>query len=65
MITAISAAGLMACSITLPYLTGRVIDDALQAGDRSALAPLVWAVVLICVIRFVLGGGAPLGVRAR
>jgi len=54
-ITAISAAGLMACSITLPYLTGRVIDDALQAGDRSALAPLVWAVVVICVIRFALG----------
>ena len=55
MITAISAAGLMACSITLPYLTGRVIDDVLQAGDRSALAPLVWAVVAICAIRFVLG----------
>jgi ABC-type multidrug transport system fused ATPase/permease subunit len=54
-ITAISAAGLMACSITLPYLTGRVIDDSLTAGDRSALAPLVVAVVVICLIRFALG----------
>ena len=54
-ITAISAAGLMACSITLPYLTGRVIDDSLTAGDRSALAPLVWAVVIICALRFLLG----------
>ena len=35
----------MACSITLPYLTGRVIDDVLSGGDRSALVPLVWAVV--------------------
>ncbi len=54
-ITAISAAGLMACSITLPYLTGRVIDDSLTAGDRGALAPLVAAVLVICAIRFALG----------
>ena len=31
-ITALCAAGLMACSITLPYLTGRVIDDVLGGG---------------------------------
>ena len=54
-ITAISAAGLMACSITLPYLTGRVIDDSLTAGDRGALAPLVVAVVVVCLVRFGLG----------
>lgn len=54
-ITAICAAGLMACSITLPYLTGRVIDDSLTAGDRSALAPLVLAVVAVCTVRFALG----------
>ncbi len=54
-ITALCAAGLMACSITLPYLTGRVIDDVLQAGDRGALAPLVWAVVVIALVRMALG----------
>jgi ABC-type multidrug transport system fused ATPase/permease subunit len=53
-ITAAGAAGLMACSITLPYLTGRVIDDVLNGGDRSALAPLVWAVVGIVLVRAVL-----------
>ena len=53
-ITAASAAVLMACSITLPYLTGRVIDDVLNGGDRSALASLVWAVVGIVLLRAVL-----------
>jgi ABC-type multidrug transport system fused ATPase/permease subunit len=50
-ITAISAAGLMACSVTLPYLTGQVIDDVLNGGDRGALVPLVWAVVGIVLVR--------------
>jgi ATP-binding cassette subfamily B protein len=54
-ITAICAAGLMACSITLPYLTGRVIDDSLTAGDRDALVPLVAAVVVVSLLRFALG----------
>jgi ATP-binding cassette subfamily B protein len=54
-ITALCAAGLMACSITLPYLTGRVIDQVLGDGDRGALAPLVWAVVGIAVVRMALG----------
>jgi ATP-binding cassette subfamily B protein len=54
-LTALCAAGLMACSITLPYLTGRVIDDVLGDGDRAALAPLVWAVVLIALARMGLG----------
>ena len=45
----------MACSITLPYLTGRVIDQVLGEGDRAALAPLVWAVVGIAVVRMALG----------
>ncbi len=54
-VTAISAVGLMACSVTLPYLTGRVIDDVLVGGDRSALAPLVWAVVAVAVVRMVFG----------
>jgi ABC-type multidrug transport system fused ATPase/permease subunit len=54
-VTAISAVGLMACTVTLPYLTGRVIDDVLEGGDRSALAPLVWAVVAVAVVRMVFG----------
>jgi ATP-binding cassette subfamily B protein len=54
-LTAVSAAGLMACSITLPYLTGRVIDDVLQAGDRDALAVLVGAVLVVAVVRMALG----------
>jgi ATP-binding cassette subfamily B protein len=54
-ITALSAAGLMACSVTLPYLTGRVIDDVLGAGDRDALAPLVGAIVAVAVVRMGLG----------
>jgi ABC-type multidrug transport system fused ATPase/permease subunit len=50
-ITALAAAGVMACAITLPYLTGRVIDDVLGEGDRDALAPLVWALVLLALVR--------------
>jgi ABC-type bacteriocin/lantibiotic exporter with double-glycine peptidase domain len=54
-LTAVSAAGLMACSITLPYLTGRVIDDVLVAGDRAALVPLAAAVLAIALARMALG----------
>ena len=50
-ITAASAAGLMACSITLPYLTGRVIDDVLEGGDRDVLLGLVVAVLAIVLVR--------------
>ncbi len=50
-LTALAAAGVMACAITLPYLTGRVIDDVLGDGDRDALAPLVWALVLLALVR--------------
>ena len=54
-ITALSAAGLMACSVTLPYLTGRVINDVLTAGNRSALGPLVGLIVAVAVARMALG----------
>lgn len=54
-ITAASAAGLMACSITLPYLTRLVIDDVLQARDREPLVPLLVAVLAVVAVRFVLG----------
>jgi ATP-binding cassette subfamily B protein len=54
-VTALAAAGLMACSLTLPYLTGRVIDDVLKGGDRDALRPLLAAVVVVVLLRFGLG----------
>ena len=54
-VTALSAAGLMACSVTLPYLTGRVIDDVVRGGDRDALAPLLWLVVAVVVVRMGFG----------
>jgi ATP-binding cassette subfamily B protein len=54
-VTALSAAGLMACSVTLPYLTGRVIDDVVRGGDREALTALVWLVVAVVVVRMALG----------
>ncbi|HMO01188.1 MAG TPA: ABC transporter ATP-binding protein [Miltoncostaeaceae bacterium] len=53
--TAVSAAGLMACSVTLPYLTGRVIDDVVRGGDRDVLTPLLWAVVAVVVVRMGFG----------
>jgi ABC-type multidrug transport system fused ATPase/permease subunit len=45
----------MACSVTLPYLTGRVIDDVLVGSDRDALAPLVGAVLVVVLVRMVFG----------
>ena len=53
--TLLAALGLMACSITLPYLTRLVIDDVLDGGDSSLLLPLVLAVVGIGALRFLLG----------
>ena len=50
-ITAISALALMACTITLPYLTRRVIDDVLNGQQEDALLPLVLIVIVIGVIR--------------
>ncbi|MGE0028678.1 MAG: ABC transporter ATP-binding protein [Thermoleophilia bacterium] len=54
-VTAVSAAGLMACSVTLPYLTGRVIDDVVRGGDRGSLVPLIWLVVAVVLVRMGFG----------
>jgi ATP-binding cassette subfamily B protein len=69
-VTALSALALMACSITLPYLTGRVIDDVLTAGRRDLLAPLIGALMAVVVARWIFGvirrwvsGGVSLGVE--
>ena len=42
---------LMACTITLPYLTRRVIDDVLNGQQQDALLPLVIAVIVVGVVR--------------
>ncbi len=57
LVTAVCALGLMACSITLPYLTGRVIDEVLKAGNRDPLLPLCLAVVGIGLVRAVFAVG--------
>lgn len=54
-ITALAAAGLMACSVTLPYLTRLVIDDVLGDGREELLVPIATAFVLIVALRFGLG----------
>src|SRR5690606_34787369 len=41
--------------VTLPYLTGRVIDDVLRGGDRGALTALLVAAALVVLVRFALG----------
>jgi ABC-type multidrug transport system fused ATPase/permease subunit len=41
----------MACTITLPYLTRRVIDDVLNGKQEDALLPLVIIVIVIGLIR--------------
>jgi ABC-type multidrug transport system fused ATPase/permease subunit len=50
-ITAGAAAGLMACSITLPYLTGVVVDEVLRDGRESLLLPLVALYLAIVLLR--------------
>ncbi|MCB0874402.1 MAG: ABC transporter ATP-binding protein, partial [Thermoleophilia bacterium] len=54
-LTALFAIGLMACTVTLPYLTGRVIDDVLRSGDRDALPPLLVIIMVVITLRFLLG----------
>lgn len=52
-ITAVSAAGLMACTATIPWLTRIVIDDALVDGRRNLLVPLIAAVIGVGLVRMV------------
>lgn len=53
-LTALAAAGIMAASLTLPYLTGRLIDEVLIDGDEDLLWPIVGAVLVLTGVRFVL-----------
>jgi ABC-type multidrug transport system fused ATPase/permease subunit len=50
-VTALTAAALMACTVTLPYLTRLVIDDVLRAREADALGPLVLAVLGVSAAR--------------
>lgn len=54
-LAALAAMALMACTLTLPYLTGRVIDEVLTAGQRDRLPGLLGAVLAVAALRFVLG----------
>jgi ATP-binding cassette subfamily B protein len=54
-ITALAAAGLMACSVTLPYLTRLVIDDVLDGGREDLLLPIAAVFVGVVALRFGLG----------
>ena len=51
--TAFFGAGLMACTLTLPYITRLVINDVIEAGQRDKLAPLIGWTLLIIALRFV------------
>lgn len=60
----------MLCSVSLPYLTGVVVDDVLRDGSEALLLPLVAAYIGIVVLRGVLAyvrrwvsGGVSLGVE--
>jgi ABC-type multidrug transport system fused ATPase/permease subunit len=39
-------------SLTIPILTARTIDDAIDGGDHSLLVPYLGAILLIAAIRF-------------
>jgi ATP-binding cassette subfamily B protein len=52
-ITAAAAMGLMACSVTLPYLTGVVVDEVLREGREGVLLPLIGGYLAIVGLRAV------------
>ena len=51
---AVFGAGLMVCTLALPYITRLAIDDVILAGNRSKLAPLIGATLVIITLRFTL-----------
>jgi len=69
-ITAAAAMGLMACSVTLPYLTGVVVDEVLREEREGLLIPLIGAYLgivilraLLAYIRRMVSGNVSLGVE--
>lgn len=53
-IAALCAVGVMAATITLPYLTRVVIDEVLIAGRRDVLVPVLIAFVGVAAVRLAL-----------
>ena len=53
-VTALAAAGMMACTAAIPWLTRLVIDDALGDRRRDLLLPLVGAILAVGVARMLL-----------
>jgi ATP-binding cassette subfamily B protein len=52
-LTAVSAAVLMACTAAIPWLTKVIIDDALGKHRRDLLVPLIAAVIGVGLVRMV------------
>jgi len=50
---AIFGAGLMVCTLALPYITGLVINEVIVGGHRDKLAPLLGIAIAIILVRFV------------
>ena len=51
--SAFFGAGLMVCTLSLPYITRLVIDDVIRGGQRNQLAPLLIVGLVIICVRFV------------
>lgn len=52
--TALAAAGMMACTAAIPWLTRLVIDDVLGQRRRDLLLPLIGAILAVGVARMLL-----------
>jgi len=50
--TALFGAGLMVCTLILPYITRLAINDVIEAGQRDKLAPLIGWALLVIALRF-------------
>ena len=46
-------AALMACTLSLPYITRLVVDDVIQGGQRDKLAPLLLIALGVIAVRLV------------
>ena len=55
-LTTLAAAGVMATSVTLPYLTRRVLDDVVDQRDRGLLVPLCLIILAVGLARMVCSG---------
>ncbi len=51
--SAFFGAGLMACTLSLPYITRLVIDDVIEKGERDKLVPLLVIALAVIAVRFV------------